>query len=387
MSSKTTESGSSTIAIFALSNTLSAINMYLCQPLLIELSKEFSVSYQSVSYIPTLTQAGCAAGLLLLHPLGNVIPRRSLLLVLVLFSALLTLGLAITTSFYAFQLFSFFIGICSFTPQILIPMTAELVGPQRRPLAILSVFAGVLIGPPLTRILAGAIAYYTNLRNIYWISVGGQYIVLTLLYLYCPDIPQNPQNTNYTQTLRSIVDLAFTEPILMQSCLISVASSAIYSSSWVTLTFLLGNPPNELNTLSIGAFGLLGLFGVYSALFIGRHIDKLLPMMVTVLSIIVILISQIIRFNTSGTNIIYLAIATICMDMAWHAQQVSLAVTVFGISANAKSRLHTILLISLCLGQAMGTSIGIKIFTLYGPRGSVLLHIAWTAWQLLAFLV
>jgi len=251
----------------------------------------------------------------------------------------------------------------------------------------LSVFAGVLLGPPLARVLAGAVAQYSNFRNIYWIGVGGQYIILTLLYLYCPDIPEMQNTLNYSEVLRSTVDLAFAEPILIQSSLVSIASGATFSSSWATLTFLLDGPPHNLDTLSIGIFGLIGLFGAYSALFVGRHIDKLLPIMVTILSTFLIIISQIIQLSMGGTSIVSLAIATICLDMAWHAQQVSLAVAVYGISAEAKSRLHTILLISLCLGQAMGTFVGSKIFALYGYRGTVLLNLAWAVWQLLAFLI
>jgi len=375
------------IAVFALSNMFSAMNLYLCQPLLVELSKEFDVSYQGISRIPTLVQAGCAVGLLFLSPLGHLVPRRLLLLMIVLLSTLLTIGLAVMNSFSAFQLFSFLIGVFSFTPQILVPMTAELVEPQKRPLAILSVFAGVLLGPPLARVLAGAVTHYSSFRNVYWISVGGQYIVLTLLYLYCPDTSEKEKTTNYSEVLRSTIKLAFAEPILIQSSLVSIASSATFSSSWATLTFLLNGPPYNIDTLATGMFGLIGFAGVYSALFVGRHIDKLLPAMVTILSVILIVISQTIQLSFGGTSLITIGIVTACLDMAWHAQQVSLAVTVYGISAEAKSRLHTILLISLCLGQAIGTSVGIKIFTLYGYRGTAALNLVWAAWQFLAFLI
>jgi len=363
------------------------MNLYFCQPLLVELSKEFDVSHQGISRIPTLVQAGCAAGLLFLSPLGDIVPRRLLLLTIVLLCTLLTIGLAITHSFLAFQLFSFLIGVFSFTPQILVPMTAELVEPRKRPLAILSVFAGILLGPPLARVLAGAVAQHSGFRNLYWIAVGGQYIVWTLLYLYCPDTSEKEKITNYSEALRSMANLAFAEPILIQSSLVSVASSATFSSSWATLTFLFDGPPHNLDTFAIGIFGLIGLAGVCSALFIGRHIDKLLPGMVTVLSTFSIIISQTIQLSFGGSSVVTIAIVTACLDMAWHAQQVSLAVTVYRISAEAKSRLHTILLISLCLGQAIGTSVGIRTFTLYGYRGTAVLNLAWAAWQFLAFLI
>ncbi|TDL13142.1 hypothetical protein BD410DRAFT_847302 [Rickenella mellea] len=43
---------------FGFGSTFTVMNLYYCQPLLIEFAKSFGVTYQDVSRIPTLIQAG-----------------------------------------------------------------------------------------------------------------------------------------------------------------------------------------------------------------------------------------------------------------------------------------------------------------------------------------
>lgn len=51
------------------------------------LAADFDVSYERISLIPTLMQAGYAAGLLFLCPLGDLFPRRPFVLLLIFCTA------------------------------------------------------------------------------------------------------------------------------------------------------------------------------------------------------------------------------------------------------------------------------------------------------------
>lgn len=83
-------------------------------------------------------------------------------------------------------------------------------------------------------------------------------------------------------------------PTLVQCCLIGVFSSgesfgvvsrrlatytpeflAVFTNWWTTLTFLLSDPPYKYNTLQIGLFGLVGLFGVGIAPWTGKLLDRM----------------------------------------------------------------------------------------------------------------
>jgi MFS family permease len=71
------------------------------------------VTFDKISNVPSLTQSGYATGLLLISPLGDIVKRRPLVLLLCIIGAALTVGLATTTSLLAFEALSFFIGIVS----------------------------------------------------------------------------------------------------------------------------------------------------------------------------------------------------------------------------------------------------------------------------------
>lgn len=88
-------------------------NLYYNQPILIHLSDTFGVTYDKISNVPSLTQAGYAGALLLISPLGDLVKRRPLILLLCIMGAVLTVGLATTDSLTAFEALSFIIGFIS----------------------------------------------------------------------------------------------------------------------------------------------------------------------------------------------------------------------------------------------------------------------------------
>ena len=73
--------------LFAFAGAFTVANLYYSHPILNILARDFDVTYERVSQVPTLAQAGYAVGLGLLCPLGDVFKRRPFTLLLVLFTA------------------------------------------------------------------------------------------------------------------------------------------------------------------------------------------------------------------------------------------------------------------------------------------------------------
>lgn len=73
--------------LFGFAGTFTVANLYYNHPILNRLAESFGVSNEQVSIVPTLMQAGYAAGLLFLCPLGDIFRRRAFVLVLVWFTA------------------------------------------------------------------------------------------------------------------------------------------------------------------------------------------------------------------------------------------------------------------------------------------------------------
>lgn len=73
--------------LFGFSGAFTVANLYYNHPILNVLAHDFGVPYEKVAQIPTVMQAGYAAGLLFLCPLGDSLPRRPFTLSLVFFTA------------------------------------------------------------------------------------------------------------------------------------------------------------------------------------------------------------------------------------------------------------------------------------------------------------
>ncbi|OBZ71091.1 putative uncharacterized transporter YgaY [Grifola frondosa] len=317
---------------FGIASTFLVANLYYCQPLLIQFSKSFDVSYDEVSRIPTLIQGGYAVGLLLITPLGDLVRRRPLILLLTFLSASLSIGLAITKNLAAFEAISFLVGVASVVPQILMPLAADLAPPERRASALSIVLAGLLAGVLIARVLAGIVA----------------------------QLPAKNKGVTYFGILWSMAKFAVTEPLLVQAVLITIPASACFTNFWVTLTFLLGGPPYFYSTL--------------------------VPWCATVIAASALFIFQAIQMGAGGVNIAAVIIVCFGIDVFRQTQQVSLTTAVFGLDANARSRLNAVVLLSLFIGQVMGTSVGTQVFVKYGWRPAAALSVAWTGWTILVIL-
>ena len=73
--------------LFAFAATFTVANLYYNHPILNKLAEDFHVSNEQASLVPTLAQTGYACGLLFLCPMGDLVPRRPFVLILVWFTA------------------------------------------------------------------------------------------------------------------------------------------------------------------------------------------------------------------------------------------------------------------------------------------------------------
>lgn len=241
------------------------------------------------------------------------------------------------------------------------PLTADLARPSRRATSIAIVISGLLMGVLLARVLGGVIAQFSSFRNIYWMGVGGQFLLLLAIYLVCPDVPVKNPDLTYLQILLTMLKFAVTEPLLLQGALILFAGSAIFAGFWVTMTFLLAGAPYHYSTLEIGIFGLVGMFGISTAPFVGRLVDGFVPWMATFVSLVLVLLSQVIQTAAGKISIGAVIVATLVLDIGAQACQVSVTAAVFGIQPEARARLNAVLVFFLFMGQVMGTAVGTEL--------------------------
>ncbi|GAA5862705.1 hypothetical protein JCM8547_003518 [Rhodosporidiobolus lusitaniae] len=367
--------------LFGFAATFTVANLYYSQPILIVLSEKFNVSYDEVTNIPTFLQASYMLGLAFICPLGDLVRRRPLLLVIVATSAVLSLVLALVPSVAAFQAVSFFLGAASVTPQILLPLSGDLARPDRRASALSIVLSGLLLGILLARVLAGLIAEKASVAALYYMSFGLQVLIWFMIWSCVPDYPAKNPDLNYLDILWSMCKYMATEPVLVQASLITLCASAVFSAFWTSSTFLLGDVYGY-NSLEIGLFALIGIVGVLLAPFIGRLIDSLVSWVGVFIGIAILLASQVIFTGAAGVNIGVLVVVILLLDIGMQLQQVSNSTRIFAINAAARARFSACFLVLNFAGQLIGTSAGTRVYLTWGYRASGGLCVGLTGFQM-----
>lgn len=165
-----------------------------------------------------------------------------------------SIGLCVTQSFVAFEAIQFLVGLTTVTPQLMLPLVGDLAPPDKRAAALSIVVAGFMLGILLARLLSGIVTNFTSWRNVYWLSVGLQYVIFGMLWAFMPDYPATNKNLNYFKMLWSILVILTKHPVLVQACLIAFFTSATFTSFWTDLTFLLSSPPYNYSPVIIGLF-------------------------------------------------------------------------------------------------------------------------------------
>jgi predicted MFS family arabinose efflux permease len=377
--------------LFAFAGCFTVANLYYNHPILDILAKDFGVTYEQASYIPTVAQAGYAAGLLFLCPLGDLFKRRPFVLWLVWFTAtvwyaspskhllipkfklsIYRIGLCITKNFTVFCILSFITSVSTVTPQLMLPLVGDLAPPARRATSLSIVVSGLLLGMLIARVLSGTITNFISWRAIYWLSLGLQYFILALLWLFMPDYPStNPSGLSYPRILSSILTMVLKHPVLVQACLVGFFTSATFTSFWTTLTFLLSSPPFSYSPLIIGLFALIGIGAMtlgppYARTIIDNHV----PLFSVILGETYCLIGVIIGTFTGTFTVAGPVIQAFAIDLGLQTSQIANRTAIYAIEPKARNRVNTAYMVAVFCGQLMGTAAGNHLYARGGWKRS-----------------
>lgn len=360
--------------LFAFAACFTVANLYYSHPILNLLAQHFGVTEYQSSYVPTLAQAGYAAGLLFLCPLGDLLKRRAFVLWLVWFTATVWIGLCVTSSFPLFCALSFLTSVSTVTPQLMLPLVGDLTPPHRRAAALSIVVSGLLLGMLIARLLSGIVAQYIGWRYIYWISFGLQYLILILLWLFMPDYPSTNPVSSWRELLRrypallfDIVKMLFRHPILVQACLLGFLASSIFTSFWTTLTFLLSSPPYNYTSSVIGLFALIGILALAWGPFFARYfIDRHHSLLSVITGELICLVGVVVGTYTGRISVAGPIIQALGIDIGLQTSQIANRTAIYAVEPRGRNRLNTAYMVMNFCGQLMGTAVG---NTLYDQGG------------------
>jgi predicted MFS family arabinose efflux permease len=205
------------VLILAVTCAVAVGNLYFPQAIGPLIADGLHVSPDSAAAVVTATQAGYTAGMVLLVPLGDRLPHRSFLVVLLALTGLALLAAGCAPALPALIAAGALVGLATVGAQIVGPLAAGLVAADRRGAVIGTLLSGSTGGMLLARTFSGTLGEWLGWRAPYLIAAVLALILATVLAFAVPaTTPSSRQPC--TALLAEPLRLLRTEPDLRRSC-------------------------------------------------------------------------------------------------------------------------------------------------------------------------
>ncbi|MEO6277279.1 MFS transporter [Roseateles sp.] len=352
--------------LLATATGLAVASIYYVQPLLGLLSAQFGVGSAAIGLLPTLTQLGYAAAILLLSPLGDRYDRRRLIVIKAgaLVAALAFAALA--PGFAALCVASVVIGLMATLAQDIVPAVAALAPEAERGKRVGQVMTGLLLGILLSRVAAGSLAALAGWRAVYGAAAVAVALLIPLLWRSLPRFVPATQ-ASYGALLASMARLWVQYAPLRRAALAQGLLSVAFSAFWSTLALVLAGPEFGEGSAVAGAFGLVGAAGALIAPMAGGLADKRGPQAVIRAGALLVFVAFAVQAVAPASLWLLVAVAVV-FDLGVQAALVSHQSVVYSLDPASRSRLNAVLVSVMFMGMASGAALGSALLAGFGWR-------------------
>ena len=339
------------VALLAVASGATVANLYYVQPLLGTVAHALSVSDGTAGLLVTCAQVGYVAGLVFLVPLGDIVERRRLISTILLGTAVALAACAASPSFGVLAAALIAVGALSVVAQIVVPLASTLAGPDER---------GQVVGT----VMSGLVAQLGGWRLVFALAAGAMLILSATLGRMLPKMPHTDP-VRYRAALRSVITLIAREPVLRQRMVLGALGFGGFSVLWTSIAFLLSAPPYGYDELVIGLFGLAGAAGALIAPVAGKLTDRGHGRLALGGFLLVLLASWAL-LALGRSSVVALIAGIVVLDLGVQGAHISNQAAIYGLHAEARSRLTTAYIVSMFLGGIVGSTLS---STLYAADG------------------
>jgi predicted MFS family arabinose efflux permease len=328
-------------------------NIYYLQPILAVIATGLHATPRTVGAVSTALQVGYALGILAFVPLGDIVQRRPLIVVLFAIVAVCLACAAAAPNVTMLAIAIGTVGIATTAPQILQPFAADLALPSQRGRVVGIVQTGMISGTVFARAISGLLGAYAGWRAVFafaaTISALSTIVLWRVIPLRAPTIA-----LRYRDLFASMPAFVVTLPALRASMALGFISFATFTGVWTVLAFhvrVLG-----YGSEVVGYLGLVSIVGVFFASKIGALTDRWGSVATGGIGWLLSL-SAFLTFATIGNTIGGLAVGMVLFALGVQATVISNQARVFAISDDARSRLNTLYVVAMYAGGAYGSFI------------------------------
>lgn len=359
-----------TLWLMAIVACVVVANNYYNQPLLGEISHEFSVSEDTANKVATVTIFGYAIGLLMIVPLGDMLKKKKLIIADFVLIIASLLAFAFSPNIKIMMVAGFFIGLSSVVPQMMVPLAAQLSAPDVRSKNIGIVMSGLLIGILGSRVISGFIGNLWGWRSVFYMASGIMIVLWVFVIILLPDV--NPTfKGSYRKLMASIIDIVKSRPDLRSAALRGALSLASFQTFWTTLTFHIERPPFSAGSDIAGLLGIVGIGGAVAATYVGRIADKIDKYKILFVATLLMLLAWVF-FGFAGFSYIGIILGIFVLDIGLQSIHITNQSIIFTKDVAASNRLNTVYMTCYFLGGSFGAFLGGKAWTMWKWNGVII---------------
>lgn len=351
--------------LFAAAAGLSIGNLYWAQPLLAVIASGFGLSPAQGSILVTVTQIGYAIGIFAIVPLGDVLERRRLLILVMGVTVLALLICAFSPYFSVLAAGLSLLGLFSVSGQIILPLAGDMASREMRGKIIGIVSAGITVGILFSRFLSGIVASLSDWRAVYILAAILNILMVLLIGFRLSRMPAK-NKIAYGDLLVSVLTSIRRYPHLKGILLKQGMSFGItFNLFWTGLTLLLTAEPYGYGTFEIGLVSLAGLTGAVAGSRIGILHDsgyggKALRIFCA-LNIVCMLSAYLFQMSIAG-----IVLVAAIFSVSVQGISILCQTQLLSLSETERSRLNTVFVVSNFIFSAVGSGMVTILWALGG---------------------
>ncbi|MCC8980860.1 MFS transporter [Bradyrhizobium acaciae] len=247
--------------------------LFAAQSLSAPIAASFELTAGAAGLIAMMPMLGYTAGLVLLVPLIDIFPMRSVMLTTLLTGTIALAAAAWSPSATLFLLSIFAVGLTTSATQMVVPLAASLAEQSARGRVIGRIMSGLMIGVLLSRPSANLSASLFGWRGAYLVDAAALAVVCIGSAMIVPAGSQ-ASRLSFPGLLSSLWKVFRSEPALQRRAACQALCMGSFGAFWTGVPLLLAAPPFGLGQVGIGAFALAGIGGVLVAPVAGWAADR-----------------------------------------------------------------------------------------------------------------
>lgn len=342
-------------------------NAYYIHPIIGEVARGFGVSEAEIGLVPALNQLALALGILLLLPLGDFYPNRTLCLIFVTGQTLCLGGMVLAPGFASFTAASTLLGICTIAPYLIPAFASKRVAPERLGAVTAQLTAAVIFGILIARVGAGIVTARADWHTVY----VGAFVLMTAVTALLPMAMRSEaaspkrSETRYSALIVSVFVLAARHPDMRLSAAIQGLNFAIFTATWLALALHLTSPALGYGTDDVGYLAGIAAISVITTPWLGRWADRVGPRRARVVAALVQL-TGIALLYPLGASIWGVMVPLFIVNLVGPTVDVTGRMTLFTLAPDIRTRLTTSYIVAMFIGGAVGSAAGTSV---YGAGG------------------